>query len=106
VSLGAAQGVQDGGEFFRNGKEAAVSGWILIAQSIDKAIGGEASGGDASVKPGTIDLSEEAHDLVQASSLAGITGFTNQHDEEIEAVASSIDHAVGAGSDQVAEGSK
>jgi hypothetical protein len=106
VSLSAAQGVQDGGEFFRDGKEAAVSGWILIAQGIDKAIGGEASGGDASVKPGTIDLSEETHDLVQASSLAGLTGFANQYDEEIEAVASSIDHAVGAGSDQVAEGSK
>jgi hypothetical protein len=106
MSLGAPQGVQDGGEFFRDGKEAAVRGWFLITQSINKATGSEASGGDASVQPGMIDLRKEAHDLVQAGSLAGLAGFADQHDKEIEAVAGSIDHAVGARADQVAKGSK
>jgi hypothetical protein len=39
MSLGALDGVEDGGEFFGDRKQAAVGGWLLIAQSVNQAGG-------------------------------------------------------------------
>jgi hypothetical protein len=50
-----------------------------------------------------IDFSEEAADLVPTCPLAGLTGFANQHHEKVETMASSIDHAVGRGTNGIAE---
>jgi hypothetical protein len=82
---------------------AAVRGRLLIAQSIDKGSGRQASGGDAFGDPGMIDFSEEAADLVPACPLAGLAGFADQHHEKVETMAGSIDHAVGRGTNGIAE---
>ena len=39
MSLGAFDGVQDGGELFGYREQAAVGGWLLIAQSVEQAGG-------------------------------------------------------------------
>jgi hypothetical protein len=103
VTLVTPQGMENGGEFFREREQAAVRGRLLIAQSIDKGSGRQASGGDAFGDPGMIDLSEEAADLVPACPLAGLAGFADQHHEKIETMAGSIDHAVGRGTNAIAE---
>ena len=103
VTLVTPQGMENGGEFFREREQAAVRGRLLIAQSIDKGSGRQASGGDAFGDPGMIDLSEEAADLVPACPLAGLAGFADQHHEKIETMAGSIDHAVGRGTNGIAE---
>jgi len=104
VSAAALEHMEDGGELLAEGKEAAIRRRLLIAQSIDEVGGVQASGGDAGGKPKRVDLGEEAGDLVPTGSLAGFAGFTDEHDEKIEAMTSGVDHAVGSGSDQVAEG--
>jgi hypothetical protein len=104
VSVGALERVKDGGKLFREGEEAAIGGRLLIAQSIDEAGGGQASGGDAGGEPRRVDMSEEAGDLVPTGSLAGFAGFTDEHDKKVEAMPSGVDHAVGSAPDQVAEG--
>ena len=71
---------------------------------MEKGRGREASAGDAFGDPGAIDFREEAADLVPTGPLAGLTGFADQHDEKIEAMASGIDQAMGAGTSGVAEG--
>jgi hypothetical protein len=96
--------MEDGGELIAKGKEAAIGRRLLIAQSIDEAGGGEASGGDASIEPGAIHFGEKAGDLVPTGSLAGFAGFTYEHDEKVEAMTGGVDHAVGSAPDQVAEG--
>jgi hypothetical protein len=103
VALGTPQGVENGGEFFREREQAAVRGRLLIAQSIDKRSGRQASGGDAFGDPGLVDFSEEVADLVPACSLAGLAGFADQHHEKVETMAGSIDHAVGCGTNGIAE---
>jgi hypothetical protein len=50
-----------------------------------------------------IDFREEAADLVPACSLASLAGFADQHDEKVESMAGSIDHAVGRGTNGIAE---
>jgi hypothetical protein len=82
---------------------AAVRGRLLIAQSIDKGSGRQASGGDAFGDPAMIDLSEEAADLVPACPLAGLAGFADQHHEKVETMTGSIDHAVERGTNGIAE---
>ena len=44
LCLAAFQGIEDGGELLRECEETAVGGRLLIAQSVDQAAGGEASG--------------------------------------------------------------
>jgi hypothetical protein len=51
-----------------------------------------------------IDFSEEAADLVPTCPLAGLAGFADQHHEKVETMAGSIDHAVGRGTNGIAEG--
>ena len=106
VTLGLAHGMERGGEFFREQEQAPVGGWLLIAQSIDKPIRNQASVGDAGLDPRSIDFREEAADLLPAGAFAGLAGFADQHDEEVETMAGGVDHAVRAGADQVAEGSE
>ena len=50
-----------------------------------------------------VDFSEETGDLTPAGALAGLAGFADEHDVEVETVAGGIDHAVGSAADQVAE---
>jgi hypothetical protein len=51
-----------------------------------------------------VDFREEAANLVPACSLAGLAGFADQHHEKVETMAGSIDHAVGRGTNGIAEG--
>src|SRR5580704_15088280 len=95
--------MENGGEFLREGKQAAVRGRLLIAQSEDKGSGRQASGSDTFGDPRAIDFREEAADLVPACSLARLAGFADQHDEKVESMAGSIDHAVGRGTNGIAE---
>ncbi len=103
VTLGTPQGVENGSEFFGEGEQAAVGDRLLIAQRIDKRRGRQARGGDAIGDPGLVDFSEEAADLVPACSLAGLAGLADQHHEKVETMAGSIDHAVGRGTNGIAE---
>ena len=104
VALDTPHGMEDGGEFFREREQPAVGGRLLIAQSIDKGSGRQASGGDAFGDPRAINFCEEASDLVPTCSLAGLAGLTDQHDEKVETMAGGIDHAVGRGTNGIAEG--
>jgi hypothetical protein len=36
MSLGALDGLEDGGELFSHSEQAAIGGWLLIAQSVDQ----------------------------------------------------------------------
>ena len=103
VALGTPQGMENGGEFFREREQAAVRGRLLIAQRIDKRRGRQASSGDTFGDPGAVDFIEETADLVPACSLAGLAGLADQHHEKVETMAGSIDHAVGRGTNGIAE---
>ncbi len=105
-AFGAPQVVENSGELFRECEQAAVCRGLLIAQVMEKGRGREAGAGDAFGDPGAIDFREETADLVPASPLAGLTGFADQHDEKIEAMASGIDQAMGAGTNGVAKGNQ
>src|ERR1700735_4519916 len=96
--------MENGGELLREREQAAVRGRLLIAQSIDKGGGRQASGGDAFGDPGMINFGEEAADLVPACPLASLAGFADQHHEKVETMAGGIDHAVGRGTNGIAEG--
>jgi hypothetical protein len=95
--------MEDGGELFRKREEPAVGRRLLIAQSIDEATGCKTSGGDAGGEPGVVDFREETSDLTPTGALAGLAGIAYEHDEEVQAVAGGIDHAVGSTAEQVAE---
>jgi hypothetical protein len=41
--------------------------------------------------------------LAPAGALAGLAGIAYQHDEEVESVAGSVDHAVGSTAEEVAK---
>ena len=103
VSAAALEHREDGGELLGESKEPAIGGRLLIAQSIEEAGGGQASGGDAGGEPRRVDMGEEAGDLVPTGSLAGFAGFTDQHDKKVEAMPSGANHAVGSAPGQVAE---
>jgi hypothetical protein len=96
--------MEDGGKFLRKHEQAAVCGRLLIAQSMDKRRGGQASGRDAPGDPRAIDFREEAADLVPTGTLASLAGFADQDHEEVEAVPGSVDHAVGRGTYGITEG--
>ena len=51
-----------------------------------------------------IDFGEEPGYLVPTCSLAGLAGFSDEDDEEVQGVAGGADHAVRAGADHVAKG--
>ena len=104
VALGPLERMEDRGELFREREEAAVGGRLLIAQHIHEATGREASTGDAGGEPRVVDFREEAGDLAPTGALAGFAGVAHEHDEEVQAVAGGIDHAVRSRADQVAEG--
>ena len=103
VALDTPEGMENGGKFFRERKQATVRGRLLIAQRIDKRSGRQASGGDAFGDPGVVNFREEAADLVPACSLSGLAGFADQHHEKVETMAGGIDHAVGRRTNGVAE---
>jgi hypothetical protein len=100
----AAEYMEDGGELFRKQEESAIGDGLLIAQSMEDAVGCGARGGDAARGPTRVGLGEEAGDLAPASSFAGLARFADQDDEEIEAVTGGAHEAVGRGADEVAEG--
>jgi hypothetical protein len=60
--------------------------------------------GDASIDPRLVNFREQATDLIPTGSFARLTGFANEHNEEIEAMAGGIDHAVGSGAHDIAKG--
>ena len=95
MPVGALERMEDGGELFREREEPAVGRRLLIAQSIDEATGCKTSGGDAGGEPRVVDFREEAGDLTPTDALAGLAGVAYEHDEEIQAVAGGIGHAVG-----------
>jgi hypothetical protein len=103
MALVTPQGMENGREFFREREQAAVRGRLLITQPIDNRSGRQASGGDAFGDPRVIDFSEETTDLVPACSLAGLAGFADEHHEKVKTMAGSIDHAVGCGTNDIAE---
>ena len=103
MSVGALERVENRGELFREGEEAAVGGRLLIAQSMDEATGCQARGGDAGGEPGVVDFGEEAGDLTPTGAFTGLAGIAHEHDVEVQTVAGGIDHAVGSAADQVAE---
>jgi hypothetical protein len=95
--------MEDGGKLFRESEKAPVRGRLLIAQSLNEATGCEARAGDTRGEPGLIYLGKEAGNLIPAGAFAGLAGVAYEYDVEIETVASGIDHAVGSGTEQVAE---
>ena len=103
MPLVTPQGMENGGELLREREQAAVRGRLLIAQSIDKGDGRQAGSGDTFGDPGMIDFGEETADLVPTCPLAGLAGFADQHHEKVETMAGSIDHAVGRGTNGIAE---
>jgi hypothetical protein len=95
--------MKDGGELFRECEKAAVGGRLLITQSMDQATGSKTSAGDARGEPGQVHLSKETGNLIPTGALTGLAGIAHEHDVEVQAVASGIDHAVGSAAEQVAE---
>jgi hypothetical protein len=104
VAVGALECLEDGGELFREREETAVGGRLLVAQSIDEAAGCKTSSGDAGGEPRVVDFREEAVDQAPTGALAGLARIDYEHDEEVEAMAGGVDHAVGSRADQVSEG--
>ena len=77
---------------------------LLIAEGPYEAVGGKAGAVDAGGEPGGVDAGEEIGDEVPASAFAGFAGIADEDDEEVEGVAGGFDHAVGTGTDEIAEG--
>ena len=98
--------MEHAGKFLGEHEEAAIGGGLLVAQGVDKAVGGEAGGGDAARDPKVVDLGEEAGDLAPACTLAGLARFADEDNEQIQAVPGGLDHAVRAGPNHVAKGGK
>jgi hypothetical protein len=95
--------MKNGGKLLRECEEPAVCGWLLIAQGREEASGSEASAGDAGGEPGLIYLGEETGNLIPAGAFTGLAGIADEHDVEVQIMASGIDHAVGSAADEVAE---
>ena len=98
-----AEQVEHGGELFRKHEEAAVGDRLLFTLSVEDAFDSGAAYRDAVRGPAWVDFCEEAGDLAPAGSFAGLAGFADEHDKEIQAVACGLDHAVRGGPDYVAE---
>jgi len=98
--------LEHAGKFLGEHEEAAIGGGLLVAQGVDKAVGGEAGGGDAAIDPKVVDLGEEAADLAPACTLAGLARFADEDNEQIKAVPGGLDHAMWAGPNHVAKGGK
>jgi hypothetical protein len=96
--------MEHGGELLSEEEEASIGGGLLITQSVDDAVGCGAGGGYAARDPTRVSFGEEAGDLTPAGSFAGLAGFADQYDEEVEAVPGGADGAVRRGADKVAEG--
>jgi hypothetical protein len=94
--------VEHGGEFLGEYEQTPVA--CLVAHDGNEAAGGETGAGNTIFGPGGIYFGKEAGYLVPTGSLAGLAGFSDEHDEKIQGVAGGADHAVGAGADHVAEG--
>ena len=71
---------------------------------MDDAVGCGASGGYAARDPTRVGIGEETGDLTPAGSFAGLAGFADQDDEEVEAVTGGSHGAMRHGADQVSEG--
>lgn len=99
-----AEHMEHGGELLSEEEEASIGGGLLITQSVDDAVGCGAGGGYAARDPTRVSFGEEAGDLTPAGSFAGLAGFADQYDEEVEAVPGGADGAVRRGADKVAEG--
>ena len=102
VGTAAAHGVQHGGELLGEKQQTAIA--CLLAHHGDEAARGKTRAGDAILGPGGIYFGEEAGDLVPAGSLAGLAGFSDEHEEEVQGVPGGSDHAVWSGADEVAKG--
>jgi len=79
-----AEQMEDGGELLGKEEEAAIGGWLLIAQGMEDAVGSGAGGGHAARGPEGVGFAEEGGDLTPAGCFAGLAGFADQYDEEIE----------------------
>jgi hypothetical protein len=106
VTFLASEHVEDGGELLRKQEEAPVSGRLLIPKSMDEAARGQAGCGDAAGDPEVVHFREEAADLAPTGSLAGLAGFADQDDEEVQTVTSGLDDTVRSRPYQVAEGNE
>jgi hypothetical protein len=104
LAVALAEHVENRGKLLGEEEEAAIGGGILIAQRLDDAVGSGTGGGDAARDPKRVDFGEEARDLTPAGSFAGLAGFADQDDEEVEAVTGGADGAVSGGAEDVAEG--
>ncbi len=104
VSVAALDVVEDGGEFLGEGEEAALSGRALIAEGLEEAVGGEAGPVDTGGEPEWVNSFEKVGDEVPTGAFAGFAGVADEDDKEVEGVAGGLNHAVGAGTDEVAEG--
>ena len=99
-----AEHMEHGGELLSEEEEAAIGGGLLIAQGMSDAVGCGAGGGYAARDPSRVGFVEEAGDLTPAGSFAGLAGFADQDDEEVEAVTGGSHGAMRRGADEVAEG--
>ena len=97
----AAHGVEHGGKFLGECEQTRVA--CLVAHDGKESSGGETGAGHTILRPGGIDFGEELGYLVPTGSLAGLAGFPDEDDEEVEGVAGGADHAVRGGADQVAK---
>ena len=104
LAVPLAEHMEQGGELLREQEETAIGGRLLIAQSMDDAVGCGAGGGDAVLGPETVGFGEEAEELAPACSFAGRARFADQYDEEIEAVTGGSHDAVRRGAGEVAKG--
>ena len=100
----AAEDLEHCGELLGEQEKAAIGGGLVIPQGMEDAVRCGAGGGDASCGPDGVGIGEEAGDLAPAGSFAGLAGFADQDNEEIEAVTCGAYAAVRDGADEVAEG--
>jgi hypothetical protein len=96
--------MEHGRELFREQEKTAIGDRLLIAQRMEDGIRCGASGGDAACRPERVCFGEEAGDLTPAGPFAGLAGFADEDNEEIETVARGTDAAVRGWTDEVAEG--
>ena len=78
--------------------------WLLIAQGMEDAVRGGTGGDHTARDPTGVGFVEEVGDLTPAGCFAGLAGFADQDDEEIEAVTGGAGHGVRFRADHVAEG--
>jgi hypothetical protein len=104
VSVSALDVMEDGGKLLGEHEETALGGRVLIAESLEESVGGEASGLDTASEPERVDAFEQVRDEVPARAFASFAGIADEDDEEVESVAGGLNHAVRAGADEITEG--